>query len=78
MFKCHHCGCAAHTRSSRDLSDTTVERYYQCQNINCSATFGTKEFLDKDFVVPNRKNFAEPHQSKDGQLGIDYDEDEDE
>nr|WP_193162993.1 ogr/Delta-like zinc finger family protein [Enterobacter ludwigii] len=73
MFKCHHCGHAAHTRSSRSLSNKTVERYYQCQNINCSATFGTKEFMDKEFVTPNRKNFAEPHPDDTEQLDIAYD-----
>lgn len=55
------------------MSNKTVERYYQCQNINCSATFGTKESWDKDFITPDRKNFAEPHPEDSDQMGILYD-----
>jgi transcription elongation factor Elf1 len=41
MFHCPLCQHAAHARTSRYITDTTKERYHQCQNVNCSATFIT-------------------------------------
>ncbi|WP_425338185.1 ogr/Delta-like zinc finger family protein [Escherichia coli] len=38
MFHCPLCQHAAHARTSRYITDTTKERYHQCQNVNCSAT----------------------------------------
>ncbi|ELS8429667.1 ogr/Delta-like zinc finger family protein [Escherichia coli] len=43
MFHCPLCQHAAHARTSRYITDTTKERYHQCQNVNCSATFITYE-----------------------------------
>lgn len=42
-MKCPNCGAEAHTRSSRYLHDKSIERYLQCRNIECSATFRTLE-----------------------------------
>ena len=39
MFHCPLCQHAAHARTNRYITDTTKERYHQCQNVNCSATF---------------------------------------
>ena len=58
MFHCPLCQHAAHARTSRYITDTTKERYHQCQNVNCSATFITYEsvraanYVD---VITNRK-----------------------
>lgn len=73
MFRCHHCKHVAYTRTSREMSDRTKERYYQCTNVNCSATFATLETVEKDITTPNLQNYAEPHPGKDNQLGIAFD-----
>lgn len=73
MFKCHHCKHVAYTRTSREMSDRTKERYYQCTNVNCSATFATMESVVKDIATPNLNNYVEPHPDKDGQMPIPYD-----
>ncbi|AYD45982.1 hypothetical protein DXZ79_08910 [Yersinia rochesterensis] len=39
MMKCPICRCTAHTRSSREISAETKERYNQCTNINYGHTF---------------------------------------
>ncbi|MCF9035225.1 ogr/Delta-like zinc finger family protein, partial [Acinetobacter nectaris] len=35
MMKCPICKHAAHTRTSRYITDTIKEIYYQCQNVEC-------------------------------------------
>lgn len=55
MMHCPLCRNAAHTRSSRYLSERTKERYHQCQNINCSCTFATHETVDRIIVEPGKK-----------------------
>ena len=50
MMHCPVCGNVAHTRSSRYLSESTKERYHQCQNINCSCTFATHESVARLIV----------------------------
>ncbi|QNK31704.1 ogr/Delta-like zinc finger family protein [Serratia sp. JUb9] len=50
MMHCPVCGNVAHTRSSRYLSESTKERYHQCQNINCSCTFATHESVARVIV----------------------------
>lgn len=52
MFHCPKCNFAAHARTSRYFSDTTKERYHQCTNINCSATFVTTETVERFIVSP--------------------------
>ncbi len=41
MFHCPFCKTSAHARTSRYLSDNVKQRYHQCVNIECSATFRT-------------------------------------
>lgn len=41
MMHCPFCGHAAHARTRRLLSENVKQRYHQCQNIECSATFRT-------------------------------------
>jgi hypothetical protein len=67
MMNCPKCGCAAHTRSSFRVSDQTKERYCQCQNINCGATFVTHETVVRYIVTPNLIGHAQPHPSMSGQ-----------
>ena len=55
MFHCPLCQHAAHARTSRYITDTTKERYHQCQNVNCSATFITYESANYVDVIRNRK-----------------------
>nr|DAE40436.1 MAG TPA: DNA-binding transcriptional regulator [Caudoviricetes sp.] len=52
MFHCPKCHFAAHARTSRYFTDTTKERYHQCTNINCSATFVTTETVERFIVSP--------------------------
>ncbi len=52
MFHCPLCQHAAHARTSRYITDTTKERYHQCQNVNCSATFITYESVQRYIVKP--------------------------
>ena len=46
MFPCPFCKTSAHSRTSRYLSDNVKQRYHQCMNIECSATFRTLESID--------------------------------
>ncbi|MBF4151804.1 ogr/Delta-like zinc finger family protein [Enterobacter hormaechei] len=59
MFHCPFCKTGAHSRTSRYLSDNVKQRYHQCMNIECSATFRTLESIDSvirspapDSVIP--------------------------
>ncbi len=45
-MKCPNCRHASHTRTSRYITQTIKEIYYQCQNVNCSATFKATESFD--------------------------------
>lgn len=38
-IKCPHCGSPAKIRTSRRMSDLTVEHSLQCQNIDCAHTW---------------------------------------
>jgi len=42
-MKCPLCASPTHTKSSRYLCDHIKERYCQCTNLKCSATFRTAE-----------------------------------
>ncbi|MBS6110869.1 MAG: ogr/Delta-like zinc finger family protein, partial [Citrobacter freundii] len=46
MFNCPFCKKTAHVRTSRYLSENVKQRYHQCTNIECSATFRTIESVD--------------------------------
>ena len=46
MFHCPFCKTSAHSRTSRYQSDNVKQRYHQCMNIECSATFRTLESID--------------------------------
>ncbi|EDQ6089983.1 TPA: ogr/Delta-like zinc finger family protein [Salmonella enterica] len=46
MFHCPFCKNTAHVRTSRYLSENVKQRYHQCTNIECSATFRTIESVD--------------------------------
>ena len=67
MFHCPICKYAAHTRSSRYLSENTKERYNQCQNINCGHTFKTMESFDGSIMKPGHINAVMPHPASHGQ-----------
>ena len=46
MMHCPFCKKSAHARTSRYLSENVKQRYHQCTNIECSATFRTLESVD--------------------------------
>ena len=45
---------SAHARTSRYLSENVKQRYHQCTNIECSATFRTTEAID-EVIRPRRR-----------------------
>ncbi|WP_024142894.1 DNA-binding transcriptional regulator [Salmonella enterica] len=67
MFHCPLCQHAAHAHKSRYMTDTTKERYHQCQNVNCSATFITFESVQRYIVKPGEVNAVRPHPLPSGQ-----------
>ncbi|EDY6979481.1 levansucrase regulator, partial [Salmonella enterica] len=54
-------------RSSFQVTDSTKERYCQCQNINCGSTFVTHETVVRFIVTPALVNNAHPHPTVSGQ-----------
>ncbi len=42
-MKCPLCASPTHTKSSRYLNEHIKERYFQCTNLKCSASFRTAE-----------------------------------
>ncbi|EFC5375553.1 TPA: ogr/Delta-like zinc finger family protein [Escherichia coli] len=54
MHPCPYCGASTRTRTSRNANDTGTirEKYYQCNNIECSATFVTHEFVVRTVCRP--------------------------
>lgn len=42
-IRCPNCKNSSHVKSSREIAPGLVERYMQCQNLECSATFRTAE-----------------------------------
>jgi len=72
MMNCPKCGYAAHTRSSHRVSDQTKERYCQCQNVNCGATFVTHETLVRYIVTPGLIEIVQPHPLSSGQGHMDF------
>ncbi|AXW88366.1 late control protein B [Lonsdalea britannica] len=61
MMKCPLCGCAAHTRSSQEITPQTKERYNQCTNINCGHTFITMETFIRSIAIPASVNTVPVH-----------------
>ncbi|WP_241574738.1 ogr/Delta-like zinc finger family protein [Rosenbergiella nectarea] len=72
MMNCPECGQAAHTRSSFRVSERTKERYCQCQNINCRATFVTHETFVRFIATPTIVNHAAAHPQMNGQGSIEF------
>ncbi|EON87802.1 ogr/Delta-like zinc finger family protein [Plesiomonas shigelloides] len=70
MMRCMLCGCAAHTRSSVEMSVTTKERYYQCTNINCGHTFISHETFVRSIVQPKLVEMVKPHATSSGQAAL--------
>ncbi|HHR6404371.1 DNA-binding transcriptional regulator [Providencia rustigianii] len=64
MMNCPLCGHAAHTRSSQQVSKETKERYNQCQNINCGATFVSHESVSRFIAKPSQVEPVIPHVNK--------------
>lgn len=60
MMHCPFCGHAAHARTSRPLSENVKQRYHQCRNIECSATFRTLESIEEIIQPSNRKDLPVP------------------
>jgi hypothetical protein len=54
MMHCPFCKKSAHARTSRYLSENVKQRYHQCTNIECSATFRTTEAID-EVIRPRRR-----------------------
>ena len=59
MMHCPFCKCPAHTRTSRYLSETVKQVYYQCTNILCSATFRTMESVDSVIRPPSETDLTD-------------------
>ncbi|WP_099115877.1 ogr/Delta-like zinc finger family protein [Xenorhabdus miraniensis] len=64
MYNCPLCKSTAHARSSFWQTEETKERYHQCRNINCGASFVTHETLSHLITKPTTVNKATPHPKK--------------
>ncbi|MEQ1975045.1 ogr/Delta-like zinc finger family protein [Xenorhabdus sp. SGI240] len=73
MMKCPLCHHVAHTRSSFEHTAETKERYNQCQNINCGATFVSHETFVRWVAKPNLIEFAQPHPTNGQQTALCFD-----
>lgn len=56
MFRCPFCLCASITRSSQYVTNQTKESYYQCKNLECSATFKAFETIASIIKSPRADN----------------------
>lgn len=72
MMRCPICRCTAHTRSSRDISAETKERYNQCTNINCGHTFITMETFIRSIMTPGIINKVPPHSTAQRQSTLNF------
>ncbi|WP_418162495.1 ogr/Delta-like zinc finger family protein [Pantoea vagans] len=52
MMHCPYYKSAAHTKSSRYMSEQVIERFHQCNNLDCSCTFKTNESITKVITAP--------------------------
>ncbi|ETS31803.1 transcriptional regulator [Photorhabdus temperata] len=71
MIKCPLCGKAAHARSSFEHSSQTKERYNQCQNINCGATFVSHETFVRFISKPGEVVSVKPHPKEKSKVQLD-------
>lgn len=58
MMHCPMCQAAAHKKKTAHLEDGSKEIAYQCPNLECSATFITKEafhHIIKDSKITHRQ-----------------------
>jgi hypothetical protein len=60
----------SHTRSSFEHTLKTRERYNQCQNVNCGATFVTHETFTRWINESSLIEFAPPHPTGAGQQTV--------
>lgn len=51
-MRCPHCNCAATCRTSRQITPTYRELYYECTNLFCGCTFHSSESIDY-ILVPS-------------------------
>ncbi|HIH4317903.1 TPA: ogr/Delta-like zinc finger family protein [Morganella morganii] len=72
MMKCPLCGEFARTRSSRDVTTETKERYNQCTNINCGATFVSHETLARYITKPQLVGTVVPHSGDSKQVSLSF------
>lgn len=72
MMKCPLCGELARTRSSRDVTTETKERYNQCTNINCGATFVSHETLARYITKPQLIGAVVPHPGDNKQVSLSF------
>lgn len=72
MMKCPLCSSLARTRSSRDVTTETKERYNQCTNINCGATFVSHETLSRYIIKPQLIEAAIPHPTNEQQVSFGF------
>ncbi|MFV9997289.1 MAG: ogr/Delta-like zinc finger family protein [Arsenophonus endosymbiont of Dermacentor nuttalli] len=61
MMRCLLC---CHARSSLQISNETKERYNQCQDINCGATFVSHETVARFISQPGKIEPVNPHLDK--------------
>ncbi|MGJ0624879.1 ogr/Delta-like zinc finger family protein [Xenorhabdus bovienii] len=73
MMKCPLCYHVAHTRSSFEHTPQTKERYNQCQNINCGATFVSHETFVRYVTKPTLIEVAPPHPTNSQQTTLCFD-----
>ncbi|EIX4510159.1 ogr/Delta-like zinc finger family protein [Escherichia coli] len=74
MFFCPYCGSSSHTRAKKQ-EGKNEEKYYQCQNFECSATFVTTERLARVARPPISSRKQAPkktrrHSKDDGQIDL--------
>ncbi|WP_233966838.1 ogr/Delta-like zinc finger family protein [Pectobacterium polaris] len=60
MIPCPLCGHAAHTQTRKIFSNNVKQRYHQCRNIECSATFRTLESIEEIIQPSNRRDLPVP------------------
>lgn len=57
-LRCPHCGCIGRRRTSREITPTHREIYYQCSNMLCAHAWRASEHYDWGLIpsaIPNPK-----------------------
>lgn len=57
-LRCPHCGCVGRRRTSREITPTHREIYYQCSNLFCGHAWRASEHYDWGLTpsaIPNPK-----------------------